>query len=177
MTPPADLEAGRAALMMINPAPYNAEAPPSALTGDVTPAELHYVRSNFAVPEHDGTLQIGGAVEPPHHAHPGRPTRDAGPRAGRDPGVRRQRPSCHEAAAHRRTLGRPRRLHSALDRGAAARLMAQVRPSSQGVDVRFEGADHGAYHLNPVLPETSRDDLTFVRSLPLGWWPTPPPAS
>jgi len=46
-------------------------------------------------------------------------------------------------------------------------LMAQVRPSSQGVDVRFEGADHGAYHLNPVLPETSRDDLTFVRSLPL----------
>ena len=46
-------------------------------------------------------------------------------------------------------------------------LIAQARPSSQGVDVRFEGADHGAYHLNPVLPETSRDDLTFVRSLPL----------
>ena len=27
--------------------------------------ELHYVRSNFAVPEHDGTLEIGGAVEQP----------------------------------------------------------------------------------------------------------------
>src|SRR3712207_7574501 len=33
--------------------------------------------------------------------------------------------------------------------------------------VRFEGADHGSYHLHPVLPETSRDDLTFVRALPL----------
>ena len=32
---------------------------------------------------------------------------------------------------------------------------------------RFEGADHGAYHLKPVLPETSRDDLTFERALPL----------
>ena len=36
-----------------------------------------------------------------------------------------------------------------------------------GVDVRFEGADSGAYHLQPVLPETDKDDLTFVRALPL----------
>src|SRR3954465_11854266 len=57
-----DLERQRAALRMINPAPYNAEAPPAALAGDITPTGLHYVRSNFAVPEHDGTLQIGGAV-------------------------------------------------------------------------------------------------------------------
>ena len=34
--------------MMINPAPYNAEAPPEALAGEITPTELHYVRSNFA---------------------------------------------------------------------------------------------------------------------------------
>ena len=54
--------------MMINPAPYNAEAPPEALVGDITPTELHYVRSNFAVPDHDGTLEIGGAVEQPDHA-------------------------------------------------------------------------------------------------------------
>ena len=33
---------------MINPAPYNAEAPPEALAGEITPTELHYVRSNFA---------------------------------------------------------------------------------------------------------------------------------
>ena len=51
-----DLERERAALQMINPAPYNAEAPPAALDGEITPTDLHYVRSNFAVPEHDGTL-------------------------------------------------------------------------------------------------------------------------
>src|SRR3954464_10186663 len=65
MTVTDDLEAARAGLVMINPAPYNAEAPPAPLVGDVTPNELHYVRSNFAVPDHDGTLHIGGAVERP----------------------------------------------------------------------------------------------------------------
>src|SRR3954464_9563982 len=59
------LEKARAALQMINPAPYNAEAPPQALAGESTPTELHYVRSNFALPEHDGTLEVGGAVENP----------------------------------------------------------------------------------------------------------------
>ena len=65
MTVADDLESARAALEMINPAPYNAEAPPEALVGDITPTELHYVRSNFAVPTHDGTLEIGGAVGNP----------------------------------------------------------------------------------------------------------------
>src|SRR3954468_196985 len=58
-----DLDAARAELRMINPAPYNAEAPPGALTTEITPTAQHYVRSNFAVPEHDGTFEIGGAVE------------------------------------------------------------------------------------------------------------------
>ena len=48
MTVADDLEPRRAALQMINPAPYNAEAPPAALAGEITPTELHYVRSNFA---------------------------------------------------------------------------------------------------------------------------------
>ena len=52
-----DLEAARSALQMINAAPYNAEAPPEALTGDITPTAFHYVRSNFALPAHDGTLE------------------------------------------------------------------------------------------------------------------------
>ena len=65
MTAADDLEAARAALLMINPAPYNAEAPPQGLVGDLTPTELHYVRSNFALPEHDGTLEVGGAVANP----------------------------------------------------------------------------------------------------------------
>src|SRR2546423_13704564 len=60
-----ELEQSRAALVMINPAPYNAEAPPAALVGAITPTELHYVRSNFAVPENDGTLEIGGAAANP----------------------------------------------------------------------------------------------------------------
>jgi DMSO/TMAO reductase YedYZ molybdopterin-dependent catalytic subunit len=50
---------------MINPAPFNAEAPPEALTDEITPTALHYVRSNFAVPHHDGGLEVGGAVEHP----------------------------------------------------------------------------------------------------------------
>src|SRR3954447_13098987 len=65
MTVADDLEVTRASLVMINPAPYNAEAPPAALVGDITPTDLHYVRSNFALPTHDGTLEIGGAGERP----------------------------------------------------------------------------------------------------------------
>src|SRR3954451_9618894 len=60
-----DLQAGRAALQMINPAPFNAEAPPEALAGEITLTQLHYVRSNFAVPAHDGILEVTGAVENP----------------------------------------------------------------------------------------------------------------
>ena len=101
MTAVDDLEATRASLVMINPAPYNAEAPPAALVGDITPTELHYVRSNFAVPDHDGTLEIGGAVGHPMYHHPRRPAGDAGSRAHRDARVRRQRTSRHAAIAHR----------------------------------------------------------------------------
>ena len=46
-------------------------------------------------------------------------------------------------------------------------VLEQARPTADGVDVRFEGADHGAYHLQPVLADTDKDDLTFVRALPL----------
>src|SRR5918997_7034098 len=60
-----DLGQARSALVMIAQAPFNAEAPPEALRGDITPTELHYVRSNFAVPAHDGTLEVAGAVENP----------------------------------------------------------------------------------------------------------------
>ena len=127
MTVADDLEAARAALVMINPAPYNAEAPPAALVGDITPTELHYVRSNFAVPDHDGTLEIGGAVGTPDDPDPRRPARDAGPRPHRHPRVRRQRAPGDEAAADRRTLGRLRRLHGPLDRCPAARGAGEGR--------------------------------------------------
>ena len=121
MTVADDLEAARASLVMINPAPYNAEAPPAALIGDVTPTEMHYVRSNFAVPDHDGTLEIGGAVGEPDDPDPRRPARDARPRPHGHPRVRRQRPPGDAAAPDRRALGRLRRLHRPLDRSPAAR--------------------------------------------------------
>jgi DMSO/TMAO reductase YedYZ molybdopterin-dependent catalytic subunit len=50
-------------------------------------------------------------------------------------------------------------LHDVLERAA---------PHTGGAEVRFEGADRGAYHLTPVLDDTDRNDLSFVRALPLG---------
>src|SRR3954466_1847853 len=157
----------RAALQMINPAPYNAEAPPEALDGEITPTDLHYVRSNFEVPPHDGILEIGGAVENPTTL-----TLDD----------LRSMPVTEsvvtlECAGNGRLDTRPLPIgepwgdyavSTARWTGTLLRdVLEQARPASDGVDVRFEGADHGAYHLNPVLADTDKDNLTFVRALPL----------
>src|SRR3954464_5081307 len=152
---------------MINPAPYNAEAPPEALAGEITPTEMHYVRSNFPLPQHDGVLHVGGAVE-----HPLRLTLDdlrALPKV--------ERAVTLECAGNGRLEMRPLptgepwgdyAVSTARWGGALLHeVLAQARPAADGVDVRFEGADHGAYHLTPILPETTRGDPTFVRPLPL----------
>jgi DMSO/TMAO reductase YedYZ molybdopterin-dependent catalytic subunit len=167
MTVADDLEAARAALVMINPAPYNAEAPPAALAGDVTPTELHYVRSNFAVPEHDGTLEIGGAVGTPTTL-----TLDD----------LRAMPSHHrtvtlECAGNGRLEMRPLptgepwgdfAVSTARWTGALLHeVLAEVEPAADGVELLATGADHGPYHLQAILPETDQDNLTFTRSLPL----------
>jgi DMSO/TMAO reductase YedYZ molybdopterin-dependent catalytic subunit len=154
-----------AALQMINPAPYNAEAPPEALTGEITPTELHYVRSNFAVPAHDGTLEVGGAVENPITL-----TLDD---LRAMPAV--ERAVTLECAGNGRLEMRPLptgepwgdyAVSTARWTGALLHhVLQRVHPAADGVEVRFEGADHGAYHLHPVLEDT--DDLTFVRALPL----------
>lgn len=167
MTAAHDLDAARAALVMINPAPYNAEAPPTALDGEITPTELHYVRSNFAVPAHDGTLEIGGAV-----ANPTILTLDD----------LRAMPA-HEHTVTLECAGNGRLAMRPLPTGepwgdfavSTARwtgallheVLAKVAPAAQGVEVRAQGADHGPYHLQAILPDTDQDDLTFVRSLPL----------
>ena len=73
-----ELAPARAGLQMINPAPYNAEAPPEALAGEITPTELHYVRSNFALSRprrHARDRRRGGA---PDHPDARRPARHAG---------------------------------------------------------------------------------------------------
>jgi DMSO/TMAO reductase YedYZ molybdopterin-dependent catalytic subunit len=46
-------------------------------------------------------------------------------------------------------------------------VLADVAPSAHGIDLLAQGADHGSYHLQAVLPETDQDDLTFARALPL----------
>lgn len=162
-----DLEAARTALLMINPAPYNAEAPAAALDGDVTPNHLHYVRSNFAVPAHDGTVEVGGAVENPItlgieelRAMPARELAVTLECAGNGRLAMRPLPT-----------GEPWgdfAVSTARWKGALlSEVLRLARPAQHGVDVRFTGADHGAYHLQPVLPETSNSDLTFERALPL----------
>src|SRR4051794_23623496 len=162
-----DLAGARAALQMINPAPYNAEAPPEALVGEITPTEFHYVRSNFSLPTHDGMLEIGGAV-----ANPLTLTLDdlrAMPA--------HERAVTLECAGNGRLEMRPLPIgepwgdyavSTARWKGALLHdVLQQARPAAEGVEVRFEGADHGAYHLNPVLADTDKDDLRFVRSLRL----------
>src|SRR6476659_7933590 len=167
MTVTDDLQANRAALVMINPTPYNAEAPPAGMTSEITPTDLHYVRSNFPLPPHDGTLEITGAV-----ANPITLTLDD----------LRALPA-HEHAVTLECAGNGRLAMRPLPTGepwgdfavSTARwggallheVLQRARPAADGVDIRFQGADHGAYHLRPILPETSRDDLTFVRALPL----------
>ena len=162
-----DLERDRAALRMINPAPYNAEAPPEALADDITPVELHYVRSNFAVPTHDGSLEIGGAVQ--------NPTTLTLDDLRALPAV--ERAVTLECAGNGRLATRPLPIgepwgdyavSTARWTGALlSDVLERAQPATDGVEVRFEGADHGPYHLAPVLPETNREDLTFVRSLAL----------
>src|SRR5918994_891184 len=167
MAVPGDLEQARSALRMIAQEPFNAEAPPEALKGEITPTELHYVRSNFAVPAHDGTLEVGGAVENPTTL-----TLDdlrAMPAA--------ERAVTLECAGNGRLDMRPLPIGEpwgdyavSTARWTGARLcdvLEQAGPAGNGVDVRFEGADSGPYHLHPILPDTDKDDLTFVRSLPL----------
>src|SRR3954447_26189620 len=162
-----DLARNRAALQMINPAPYNAEAPPAALVGETTPTELHYVRSNFAVPDHDGVLEVGGAVQ-----HALRLTLDdlrALPKV--------ERVVTLECAGNGRLEMRPLPTGEPWGDYAVStaswtgvllhQILEQARPQADGVEVRFTGADHGAYMLQAVLRGINAADLAFVRSLAL----------
>ena len=148
-----------AALTIIQPMPFNAEAPPSALASEVTPAPLHYVRSNFAYPAHDGSLTIGGAAR-----HPMTLTLDdlrampaiertvtlecaGNGRLGQSP-LPAGEPWGRFAVSTARWRGVP--LHQVLH---------QAAPSPDGLEVAFQGADHGRYG--------QHEDIAFARSLPL----------
>jgi len=167
MTVTDDPQLRRAALVMINPAPYNAEAPPSGLSDEITPTGLHYVRSNFPLPTHDGTLEIFGAV--------GKPLvltlEDLRAMPAFEYAVTLECAGNGRLAMRPLPTGEPwgdYAVSTARWKGALlSDVLALAGPTADGTDVRFEGADHGAYHLNPVLPDTSRVDLTFERALSL----------
>ena len=149
----------RGALTMIQPAPFNAEAPPAALAGEVTPVPLHYVRSNFAFPAHDGNVTIGGAVGNPItltladlRALPASEQTvtlecAGNGRLGQTP-LPAGEPWGRFAVSTARWRGVP--LH---------KVLRQAAPSPDGLEVTFEGADHGRYD--------HHEDIAFVRSLPL----------
>lgn len=59
-----DTDAG-ADLVMVKAQPFNAETAPTALAHALTPTDLHFVRSNFSVPQHPGEIVIDGAVAQP----------------------------------------------------------------------------------------------------------------
>ena len=156
----------RAVLNMIKEEPFNAEAPLAGLRTDTTATELHYVRSNFALPDHDGTLHVGGAV-----ANPLTLTLDD---LRGLPAV--EHAVTLECAGNGRLDTRPLPIgepwggyavSTARWRGARlADVLADARPATAGVEVRCEGADHGKYHLASILEEEDAD-ITFVRSLAL----------
>lgn len=153
------LEQDRAKLVMVKGEPFNAESALAGLREPVTPTPLHYVRSNFALPDHDGRLAIGGAVATPLTL-----TLDD----------LRALPATTltvtlECAGNGRVglmplpTGEPwtgQAVGTATWTGVLLHeVLARAEPLAGGVEVAFEGADHGEYKGGP--------DIHFVRSLAL----------
>ena len=162
-----DLERQRAALTMIHAEPFNAEAPPEALETDITPTELHYVRSNFPVPEHDGGSRSAARLQNPLTL-----TLDD---LRAMPPI--ERVVTLECAGNGRLAMRPLpagepwgdyAVSTARWKGALLHeVLEQATPLATGVEVLFAGVDHGSYILNPVLKDIDASDLSFERSLTL----------
>ena len=164
-----ELARARAALQMINPAPYNAEAPPEALDGEITPTDLHYVRSNFALPDARRHARDRRRRRAPDHADARRPARPAGARARGDAGMRRERPParpgrCRSASRGGTTPCRPR----AGPAPCCSDVLDLARPATDGVDVRFSGRRPRRLPPQAGPRGYDKDDLRFVRALPLG---------
>ncbi len=153
------MELDRSQLVMVKAEPFNAETPLDALREPLTPTSLHYVRSNFSLPDHPGTLTIGGAVEQPLtltldelRAMPATTLTvtlecAGNGRIGLMP-LPTGEPWAGNAVGTARWTGVP--LHLLLER---------VAPRADGVEVFFGGADHGPYKGGP--------DIAFGRSLTL----------
>ena len=149
----------RAALTVIQPEPFNAEAPPEALASDITPVGLHYVRSNFAIPAHDGVVTIGGQVSNPI-------TLSLDDLRGL-PAV--ERTVTLECAGNGRLAQTPLPVGEPWGKYAVStarwtgallhEVLARAGPADAAINVIFEGADHGHYD--------HYDDIGFGRALAL----------
>src|SRR5262245_37063043 len=167
MVSPAELARGRVGVRMVAAQPFNAEAPPEAIRAEVTPTGSHYIRSNFSVPDHDGTFTISGAVA--------RPTTVSLDDLRGMPAV--ERAVTLECAGNGRLDIRPLpvgepwggyAVSTARWKGALLRdVLELAKPAADGVEVAFEGADRGKYHLKAVLADAPASDLAFERSLRL----------
>jgi DMSO/TMAO reductase YedYZ molybdopterin-dependent catalytic subunit len=119
------------------------------------------------VPDHDGTLEIAGAVENPL-------TLTVGYLRALPPV---ERIVTLECAGNGRLAMRPLpagepwgdyAVSTARWKGALLHeILKRAKPHPTGVEVRFAGADHGSYILNPVLKNIDASDLSFERSLTL----------
>jgi sulfite oxidase len=149
-------------LLTVTERPFNAETPLSALSAEITPTPLFYVRSNFDIPVLDAalwTLRVDGMVATPHtftlqdlQALP-----------------RHEVVATVECAGNGRKLMQPVPEGTAWDLGAVStgrfsgvRLrdlleMQGVDPAA--VEIVFEGADQGRVEGDRLIH--------FVRSLPL----------
>jgi DMSO/TMAO reductase YedYZ molybdopterin-dependent catalytic subunit len=155
-----DLSHERAALVVVKPEPFSAEAPADALRGDITPTALHFVRSNFTLPMHDGRLEIVGAVE--------RETTLTLDDLRGMPAV--ERAVTIECAGNGRLGYAPLPSGEPWDRNAVSTarwtgallhdVLAKAGVRADAVDVSFEGADHGPYD--------RYDDIAFARALSVG---------
>ena len=147
-------------IVVVSAAPLNGETPLQRQTGLLTPVEQHYVRNHFGMPEHPGTLEIGGMV--------GRPTTITVAEL-------RERPlETHvvtlECAGNGRRFLEPAvkgeqwslgAVGTAEWRGVRLGILldeAEVLPAA--VEVVFEGADSG-------MPAVLDHAITFERSLPV----------
>jgi len=146
-------------LTTIRAEPFNAESPLTALEAPITPTSLHFIRRNFALPEHDGRLTIGGAV-----ANSFTLTLDDLREM-----PRKELVVTLECAGNARLgqmplpVGEPWTGNAVSTACWAGVLLSEVlgkaEPSDEGVAVSFEGADHGSYH--------GHADIHFARSLSL----------
>lgn len=149
----------RSGLLTVKAAPFNAETPLDGLRDRITPTPLHYVRSNFAFPAHDGTIAVGGAVGTPLTL-----TLDELRALGEETLT-----VTLECAGNGRVglmplpTGEPwtgQAVGTATWTGVPLRaVLAKVAPQAEAVEVAFTGADHGEYKGGP--------DIHFARALTL----------